>query len=251
MIQLKLNYTNTNVIIDNLSIEDILNKIELYKWIGYQNLFISFNYDNINKARNIISMIKSKISLNIYGKIQIFTDNLKDLKIKLKNIQEYRDFAISLATKDINSLLFAANDSRIDIISVCNREFLKEITPGVISLVKQQAKTKFIEFSLISALEEDYYNRAQIFRELGIFLKWAIKNENILIYGGSERDPALIRGPKEIIYSIYTIFNIPLNKCKRIFRENSKLLIDKIINRNENSYFTNELKFINKIKNEI
>jgi len=232
----KNGYTNTSVLINNLRTTEIIEKIKIYKWVGYQNLFLSIDYNLRQMGRDLLENLRIKMpTINVYGKLLLHPKNMNDLKSKLKNIYRYKEFAIAVSTFDTELMTFSANDTRVDIISASDINVLKAITPGIISLVKQHAGNKFIEFSLTVALKEDNYNRSKIFRELNHFLKIALKNENILLYAGSEEGLNLIRGPKEIIFSLNTLFDIPLIKCKKILRENSSLLIDKINRRSDDS----------------
>ena len=53
---------------------------------------------------------------------------------------------LSVETFDKDTQIYAAKDSRVDILSFSEQKFLKTLSRGVISLVKQSGS--FIEFSL-------------------------------------------------------------------------------------------------------
>ena len=241
-------FSNTSVILNALSDEEIINKLNIYKFVGFQVIFIEYNFDFNFEYRTHLNKIQKMTSLKLIGKIAFHPTSVSDLKNKLQKVQKYKDFAISIISKNKDILTFAAKDSRVDIISFTRIENIKNLTPGLISLLKQF--NKFFEISIIDVLNTYYNNRSRVFREIYKILNLVHNNMEILLFGGSEDENFHIRGPREIISIFHSIFNLNIAKAKRMVRENPSQLIERLISRNNRNKLQSGVEIVSRIKKE-
>lgn len=239
-------FSNTRVLLNAQSEEEIIKKLNIYKFVGFHVIFVEYNFDFNFEYRAHLNKLQELTTLKLIGKIVFHPVSVKDLKKKLQKVQNYKDFAISIVSKNKDVLTFAANDSRVDIISFTNIENIRNLTPGLISLLKQF--NKFFEISIIDVLITNNSNRSRVFREIYKILKLVNKNPEILLFGGSERENFYIRGPREIISIFHSIFNLNLAGSKRIVRENPSELIKRLIARNNPNNLQKGVEIITRLK---
>ena len=241
-------FSNTRVLLNALSDEEIINKLNLYKFVGFHIIFVEYNFDFNFDYRDHLNKIQKLTTLKLIGKISFQPASVNDLKDKLQKAQKYKDFVISIISNNKDILTFAAKDSRVDIISFTRIENIKKLTPGIISLLKQF--NKFFEISIIDVLNTNKNNRSRVFREIYKILNLVHNNMEILLFGGSESENFHIRGPREIISIFHSIFNLNIAKSKRIVRENPSQLIKRLISRNNPNNLQSGVKVVNRIKME-
>jgi len=239
-------FSNTRVLLNGLTDEEIKKKLNIYKFVGFHVIFVEYNFDFNFEFRAHLNKLQKLTTLKLVGKIAFHPVSIKDLKKKLQKVQNYKDFALSVVSNNKEILTFAANDSRIDIISFTNIENIKDLTPGLISLLKQFEK--FFEISIIDILISHNNNRSRVFREIYKILKLVNHNTKILLFGGSERENFYIRGPREIISIFHSIFNLNLAQSKRIVRENPSELMNRLISRNNPDYLQTGVEIVNRFK---
>jgi RNase P/RNase MRP subunit p30 len=237
-------YTNTSFKLYSISTDQIDRYLEIYKWVGYQNLFFEIEYPNNFDATQFTKEKNIKYGLNLIPKLVIKPKSLNQFREILSRINQFKDYAIAVESSDKEILSFATHDSRIDIISLGSIELVKELTPGIISLLKQNAGKKFLEISLIDTINSRNYQRSKSFREIFKIISMASKNEKLIVFGGHELKLNYIRGPKEIISIFNSIFDISNEKAKRFVRENPQLLIDKIKQRTDKDFIETGVQII-------
>lgn len=237
-------YTNCGFKLNSINSTIFDKFIEVYKWVGYQNLFFEVNFPLEFDLSRFINEINMKYKINLFPKTIIRPHSLNHLRDLLSKISQFKNILVAIESTDKDILSFSAHDSRIDIISVTSTDLIKELTPGIISLLKQNSGKKFIEVSLIDAFSSKNYQRSKIFREIYKIISLVVKSQDLIIYGGQELKINHIRGPIEITNIFNTIFEIPLNISKRFVRENPQILINKLIQRTDKNYIENGIRII-------
>ena len=99
---------------------------------------------------------------------------MKEFKRTISQFNNNHDI-VSLESSDKQIQIQAAKDARVDIISYSSIEILKTISPGVISLTKQN--NSFIEFSLAPIFVESKSIQSKNLRNLyrGVHLALNLK----------------------------------------------------------------------------
>ncbi len=236
-------YTNSRVQIADFNDEEIQKFLEIYKFVGYQRLIIDFSYKlgiNFNKK---LEIMKKLTNLELFGRITFKPNSMSQIKKELSNYNNIKDFIIGIESSNKDILTFAANDSRIDIISFPGLKYIKELTPGLFSLLKQN--NKFFDISLNDVISKRKYERSKAFREIHKLLNLTKNKEKIFLFGGGETEPRYIRGPKEIISILHSILDLSLSDSRKILRETPSTLINRINNRNNLDYIEPDIKIVN------
>jgi len=216
-------YVNTSVECETLPKNERIEKLGIYKFVGYTSVAINLEYSNTKNYKSILHEIQKNTTLCVYGKVLLYPKTIDTLKKILNSLQIHTDQLIAVHSTDKEILTFSANDSRVDIISIPRILDLMHITPGIISLVK--SNKKFLEISLNDIVKTKIHERSRLFHELSKFLQLIGNNTHILLHGGSEDSVYQIRGPFEIVTIFNAIFDVPLNKSKLIVKSNPEQLI--------------------------
>ncbi len=199
------------------------------EYLSIKNVFLTKS-DNLRIIPlNLKKKIKEEIPINAYYRTNLRINNLEDFKKQLKNLQKNPDI-FSLESIDKKVQLYAAKDSRVDIISFSDPKILKSLTPGVISLTKQN--NSFIEFSLAPIMESNKVLQSKNFRNLYRFIHLANKLKANYIISGNFVDIYDFRHPRALISVCHTLLEIPLLLLKKIFIENPKIILEKARDRN-------------------
>ena len=219
-----LPYFESRLPADFNNFNDILRKLEVCEKLGIKNLIL----EPENKILTIPLELKNKIAketnLNIYYRINLGLDNIGDFK---KIINHFNNFTDILSIESLNKevQLQAARDSRVDIVSFSNPEIIKTLTPGVISLTKQNKS--FLEFSLAPIMITNKSIQSKNFRNLYRFIQLALKLKGNCIISGNFEDIYNLRHPRALISICYSLLGVPLDKAKSIFKLNPILLLER------------------------
>jgi len=220
-----LSYFESRLPADFDNFTEMLKKLEFCEKLGIKNVIL----EPINKLKVIPLEIKKKIksntTLNIFFRINLRLDNLEDFK---KRIKQYNNFSDILSIESLNKevQLQAARDSRVDIVSFSNLQIIKTLTPGVISLTKQN--NSFLEFSLASIMITNKANQSKNFRNLYRFIQLALKYKANCIISGNFDDLYDLRHPRALISICNSLLGISLDRAKKIFMVNPILLLERI-----------------------
>ncbi len=219
-----MSYFESRLPADFNNIIKIIEKLEFCEKLGIKNIILTPKDKLFLIPLEIKKKIRSETKLNIFFRINLIIDNLEDFK---KRIKKYNNFTDILSIESFNKevQLHAAKDSRVDIISFSNPQIIKTLTPGVISLTKQN--NSFLEFSLASIMIANKANQSKNFRSLYKFIHLALKNKANCIISGNFVDLYDLRHPRALISICNSLLGIPLYKVKKIFNENPILLIER------------------------
>ena len=214
-------------ILDNLK-----KKLEFCEKLGIKNVIL----EPKNKMISIPSDIKNKVRLetkiNIFYRINLRLSNLEDFKRKIRYFNNFSEI-LSIESLNKGVQLQAARDSRVDIISFSKPEVIKTLTPGVISLIKQN--NSFLEFSLAPLMEKNKANQSKNFRNLYRYIQLALKLKVNCLISGDFSDIYDFRNPRALISICHTLLGIPLDRAKDIYRINPILLLERVKKRNSNN----------------
>jgi RNase P/RNase MRP subunit p30 len=238
-----MSYFESRLRLNPRNIEDIEQKLNFCKDLGIRNLILEFE----NNTKNITTELKEKISkfsaLKIYYRTTIKPKNLDDLKKRLNQAKNFSSI-ISVESSDRKVQIQAAKDSRVDIVSFSDESVIKTITPGVISLTKQN--NSFIEFSLGLIMVKNKAIQSRFLRSLYRALQLAMQlNANYIISGNFD-DAFKLRHPRALISISHTLLGMPLLNAKRAFSENVITLINRAQMRQNKDFIESGVKLINR-----
>ena len=221
---------------------EIERKLKFCQKLRITNLILEPKND-IVKLNSELKQRISKISpLNLYYRINLKPNSLNDLK---KRIQPYNNFSdiISVESMDKNIQIQAAKDSRVDIISFSDQNVIKTISPGIISLTKQNKS--FIEFSLAPIMTKNQAVQSRYLRSLYRAVQLAAQLKVNYIISGNFDDLFKLRHPRALISVCHTLLGIPLLSAKKAFSENVLSLINRVQARQDKNIIESGVKLLN------
>ena len=206
---------------------DIQNRLNFCERLGIKNIILESQGKIV--PLNLKKKIKIETKINIFYRINLRIDSVDEITFQLKKFDKISDI-LSIESINKKVQLYAAKDSRVDIISFSDTKILKSLTPGVISLTKQNKS--FIEFSLAHIMESNKVLQSKNFRILYRFIHLANKLKANYIISGNFGDLYDFRHPRALISVCHTLLEIPLLSLKKIFIENPKIILEKVRDRN-------------------
>ncbi len=235
-----MSYFESRLPVDFKNYSKLLEKLEFVEKLGIKNIILEpKNITNLISSE-FKNKIRTKTKLNIYFRVNLRTNSLEDFKKRIKKYSKFPEIlSIESLNKDVQ--LQAAKDSRVDIVSYSNPEIIKTLTPGVISLVKQN--NSFLEFSLASIMVLNKTIQSKNFRNLYKFIHLALKNKANCIISGNFDELYDLRHPRALISICNSLLGISLEKAKEIFIKNPILLLARKKRQNGN-HFESEVRLI-------
>lgn len=197
--------------------EEIKQKLHFCRDIGINNLILEFE-SGVNKINTEIRDKINKFStLQCYYRTTIKPKNMDDLKKRLNQLKNSTEI-IAVESSDKKIQIQASKDSRVDMVSFSDEFIIRTITPGVISLTKQN--NSFIEFSLGPIMVKNKAIQSRFLRSLYKALQLAMQlNANYIISGNFD-DVFKMRHPRALISISHTLLDVPLLNAKKAFSEN-------------------------------
>jgi len=144
---------------------------------------------------------------------------------------------------DKNIQIQAAKDSRVDIISFSDQNVIKTISPGIISLTKQNRS--FIEFSLAPVMAKNQAVQSRYLRILYRAVQLALQLKVNYIISGNFDDLFKLRHPRALISVCHTLLGIPLLSAKKAFSENVLTLINRVQGRQDKNIIESGVRLLN------
>jgi len=236
-------YFESRLKLDLSKFGDLEQKLNFCRDLGISNLILEFE----NGVNKIPTELKEKISkysaLKIYHRTTISPKSVDDLKERLKQAKNISGI-ISVESSDRKVQIQAAKDSRVDIISFSADHIIKTITPGVLSLTKQN--NSYIEFSLGPIMVKNKAIQSRFLRSLYRALQLAMQLNANYIISGNFADLFELRHPRALVSISHTLLDIPLLNAKKAFSENVLALINRAKNRQDKNYIEPGVKIINR-----
>ncbi len=205
------------------------------------NLILEPKSDVIKLNSELKQQISKISTINLYYRINLRPNSLNDLK---KRIQSYNNFSdiISVESMDKNIQIQAAKDSRVDIISFSDQNVIKTISPGIISLTKQN--NSFLEFSLAPIMARNQVVQSRYLRSLYRAVQLAVQLKVNYIISGNFDDLFKLRHPRALISVCHTLLGIPLLSAKKVFSENVLTLINRVQARQDKNIIESGVKLL-------
>ncbi len=221
---------------------EIERKLKFCQELRITNLILEPKNDTIKLNSEFKQRISKISTLNLYYRINLRPNSLNDLK---KRIQAYNNSSdiISVESMDKNIQIQAAKDSRVDIISFSDQNVIKTISPGIISLTKQN--NSFIEFSLAPIMTRNQAVQSRYLRSLYRAVQLAIQLKVNYIVSGNFDDFFKLRHPRALMSVCHTLLGIPLLSAKKAFSKNVLNLIDRVQSRQDKNILESGVKILN------
>lgn len=230
-----MSYFESRLLVDFNDFNDVLKRLKLCEDLGIKNVIIEpknkINTIPIEHKKNI----ERETNLNNYYRINLRLDNLEGYKSRISHFNNFSDI-LSIESLNKEVQLRAAKDSRVDIVSFSSPEIMKTLTPGVISLTKQNES--FLEFSMAPIMVRNKINQSKNFRNLYRSIQLAIKLKGNCIISGNFNNMYDFRHPRALISICNSLLGIPLDRAKKFFNTNPILLLEKSQKRNVNNIET-------------
>jgi len=237
-----LSYFESRLKINLNDFAEIERKLKFCQELRITNLILEPKNDVVKLNSELKQRISEISTLNLYYRINLEPNSLNDLK---KRIQHYNNFSdiISVESMDKNIQIQAAKDSRVDIISFSDQNVIKTISPGIISLTKQNRS--FIEFSLAPIMARNQAVQSKYLRRLYRAVQLAVQLKANYIISGNFDDIFYLRHPRALISICHTLLGIPLLSAKKAFSENVLTLINRVQARQNKKIIESGVKLLN------
>ena len=237
-----MSYFESRLKINVNDFAEIERKLKFCQELRITNLILEPKNDVLKLNSELKQRISKISTLNLYYRINLRPNSLNDLK---KRIQPYNNFSdiISVESMDKNIQIQAAKDSRVDIISFSDQNVIKTISPGIISLTKQNRS--FIEFSLAPIMARNQVIQSKYLRSLYRAVQLAVQLKVNYIISGNFDDLFKLRHPRALISICHTLLGIPLLSAKKVFSENVLTLINRVQARQDNNIIESGVKLLN------
>jgi len=237
-----LSYFESRLKINIDDFAEIERKLKFCQELRITNLILEPKNDVVKLNSELKQRISKISNLNLYYRINLRPNSLNDLK---KLIQPYNNFSdiISVESMDKNVQIQAAKDSRVDIISFSDQNVIKTISPGIISLTKQNRS--FIEFSLAPIMTRNQAIQSRYLRSLYRAVQLAVQLKVNYIISGNFDDLFKLRHPRALISVCHTLLGIPLLSAKKAFSKNVLNLINRVQARQDKNIIESGVKILN------
>lgn len=237
-----MSYFESRLKINLNDFAEIERKLKFCQELRITNLILEPKNDIVKLNSELKQRISKISTLNLYYRINLRPNSLNDLK---KRIQTYNNFSdiISVESMDKNIQIQAAKDSRVDIISFSDQNVIKTISPGIISLTKQNRS--FIEFSLAPVMAKNQAVQSRYLRILYRAVQLALQLKVNYIISGNFDDLFKLRHPRALISVCHTLLGIPLLSAKKAFSENVLTLINRVQGRQDKNIIESGVRLLN------
>ena len=236
-----MSYFESRLRLNVENFEKIKYKFAICEKLGIKNVIVEPVGNFKNLGVEIREKIKSLTKMQIYYRISLRPRNVDDLKNKLSTYKKLPTIlSIESSIKEIQ--IQAAKDSRVDVISFTEPKTMKTLTPGVISLSKQN--NSFIEISLSSMMVVNKAQQSKNFRELYRIIHLVKSLKGNLIISGNFEDPFHLRNPRSLISICHTLLGLSIIEAKKAFNENVKKLLERVYDRCDTNFIEYGIKFI-------
>lgn len=236
-----MSYFESRLVVDFENFKELKKRLNFYEELCVKNLIL----EPINKLINIPLDIKERVkkvtNINIFYRLNLQTDNINEFKKRIKKFNKFPDI-LSVESSNKKVQIRAARDSRVDIISFSDQKILKTLTPGIISLIKQN--NSFLEFSLAQIMIKNKSLQSKNFRNLYRFIQLVMKLKANYLISGNFKKLYDFRHPRALISVCNSLLEIPLDEAKKIFKDNPRGLLKRVQKRQNGVIFKDNVKII-------
>jgi len=237
-----LSYFESRLSIKTEDLTKIKQQLEFCENLGIKNLIL----EPENKIKKVPADLKRKISnltkIKLYYRITLNPSGVNELKQKLTNYNKFVDL-LSVETIDKDTQIYAAKDSRVDILSFSDQNILKTLSRGIISLVKQNGS--YIEFSLAPIMVVNKTVQSKNFRNLYRSINLVKNLKANYIISGNFENLYDFRHPRALISLCTSLLEIPLNEAKKVFKDNPLDLLKRAQRRLDRNILATGVRLIN------
>ncbi|MFX0106303.1 MAG: RNase P subunit p30 family protein [Candidatus Hodarchaeota archaeon] len=220
-----MSYFESRLLANFEDFNDIKDRLKFCEKLGIKNVILEPKNNILTIPLSLKEEIKEQTKINTFYRINLRLDTVKEFRKKIKNFNNFSDIlSIESLNKDVQ--LHAARDSRVHILSFSNPEIIKTLTPGIISLSKQN--NSFLEFSMAPIMVRSKAIQSKNFRNLYRFIQLALNLKANCIISGNFEDVYDFRHPRALVSICYSLLAIPLYRAKKLFTINPNLLLEKI-----------------------
>ena len=200
-------------------------KINFCEKLGIKNIILEPT-NNINEISNELKdRLKNVTKINLFYRKNLKLNSINDFKKKIKNYSKFPDI-LSVESMNKEVQIHCARDSRVDILSFSDQKILKTITPGVLSLIKQN--NSFIEFSLAPLFAKEKTKQSRYLRNLYRSLMM-VRNKNLnYIISGNFDMMFNYRHPRGLISICHSLLGLSYSEAKKAFSLSPSLLIKRM-----------------------
>jgi len=225
-----LTYFESRIPVNINDFNEIERKIDICENLGIKNIILEpMNGIEIIRS-DFRKRVQNESKVNIFFRINLRINKIEDFKAKIKKYGNFTDI-LSIESLNREVQLQSAKDSRVDIVSFSDPEIIKTMTPGVISLTKQN--NSFIEFSLAPIMVRNKAVQSKNFRSLFKFTQLALKLKANCIISGNFTDSFNFRHPRALLSICNSLLGIPINLAKKMYISNPKTLVEKTRHQND------------------
>lgn len=225
-----MSYFESRIPVNIEDFNDIGKKLDICKNLGIKNIILEPKSGIERIPADFRKRMQNISKINIFFRINLRLNKIEDFRAKIKKYSNFTDI-LSIESLNREVQLQSAKDSRVDIVSFSDPEIIKTITPGVISLTKQN--NSFIEFSLAPIMARNKAVQSKNFRNLFKFTQLALKLKANYIISGNFTDSFDFRHPRALLSICNSLLGIPVNLAKNAYISNPKILIEKSMNQND------------------
>ena len=237
-----MSYFESRLSIKTEDLTKIKQQLEFCENLGIKNLIL----EPENNLKKVHADLKRKINnltkIKLYYRITLSPSGVNELKQKLKNYNKFVDL-LSVETIDKDTQIYAAKDSRVDILSFSDQKILKTLSRGIISLVKQNGS--YIEFSLAPIMVLNKTVQSKNFRNLYRSINLVKNLKANYIISGNFKNIYDFRHPRALISLCTSLLEIPLNEAKKVFKDNPLDLLKRAQRRLDRNILATGVRIIN------
>jgi len=226
-----LSYFESRLPVDIKNINDIENRLKFCEELGIKNIILEPKNGIDRVPSDIKYKVENESNINIYFRINLRFKSIEEYKKKMKKFNNFPDI-LSIESLNREVQLQCSKDSRVDIVSFSDPEIIKTLTPGVISLTKQN--NTFVEFSLAPIMVNNKTIQSKNFRNLYKFTQLALKSKANYIISGNFMNLFDYRHPRALISICHSLLEIPISIAKKAYITNPKMLVEKTKIRHNN-----------------
>ncbi|MGV9172255.1 MAG: RNase P subunit p30 family protein [Promethearchaeia archaeon] len=222
-----MSYFETRLRINFQNFKEAAIYLEFCEKLGIRNLIVEPLSANTPITENIKRKIQTFSDIKIYYRITINPQSLKDFN---KEIQKFNNFGNILAVEsaDKKVQLKASKDSRVDVLSFSNINYIKRISKGVLSLLSQN--NTYLELSLSPLLINNQSEQSRNFRIFYRTMETVLNERVKYLLCGDPHTEFDLRNPRSLISICVSLLDIPIQKAKMGFEKYPQELIrDKFI----------------------
>jgi RNase P/RNase MRP subunit p30 len=222
-----LTYFESRIPIKIDDFDEIEKKINICKNLGIKNIILEPKNGIEIIPSDFRKRVQNESNVNIFFRINLRINKIEVFRAKIKKYSNFTDI-LSIESLNKEVQLQSAKDSRVDIISFSDPEIIKTITPGVISLTKQN--NSFIEFSLAPIMVRNKAVQSKNVRNLFKFMQLAFKLKANCIISGNFTNSFDFRHPRALVSVCNSLLGISMNLAKEAYISNPKILVEKTRN---------------------